>query len=461
MELLRRIWNHRPDPEKASTLQARALRGLALFLAVMVCCTIISRAADSMTIALVRVASPQRQTIRHTVTATGTLEAVERIPVIAEENSLVERLLVEEGDMVQEGDLLFVLDTTELQRQMDQKRLELQRLQLQLSAQREADTLAESRKDLGLERAEEDLAYAREKAERASAAALDEMNEARRARDDYDGDKDDDADAYEAAVKALRAEYRAKIRAYEQALADEAEALVRAERDIADAGEAEINIETDLLSLDCQLKQLEIAWIQDVLSASGEVYAPAAGAVTGLAVDVGKRTPGDASAYLVGEGALRFTAEITEEDKEHVERGNAVSLTLSGEQRSREGLQITSVAPIAGGSSYRVTVELPEGVGSVGLSAKAEITQTSQTYNACVPLSALYSEMGQYYVLVLRESESTLGLEHTVERLDVTVQEQNETTAAVSGALFSDSRVVRQADKSLASGDRVRLREGS
>ena len=69
---------------------------------------------------------------------------------------------------------------------------------------------------------------------------------------------------------------------------------------------------------------------------------------------------------------------------------------------------------------------------------------------------SLYADGPQTYLLLVRERETALGLEQTAERVDVTVLEQNESQAAVSGAVSSDDLVVTDTDKPLSSGDRVR-----
>ena len=107
-----------------------------------------------------------------------------------------------------------------------------------------------------------------------------------------------------------------------------------------------------------------------------------------------------------------------------------------------------------------VTVQLPENSLEAGTSATLESTRISETYDCCIPIQALYEESGKYYIYVLSESSTVLGTELTATRLEVTVLDKNETSAALQpGSLSSDQQVIVSADKAISAGSRVRLIE--
>lgn len=71
---LKTIFTYKTDRSRPVTIQRRALRLLAGFLVFMLACTLLSRAADSLTVAQVTTEKPARAAIPHTVEKDGRLE---------------------------------------------------------------------------------------------------------------------------------------------------------------------------------------------------------------------------------------------------------------------------------------------------------------------------------------------------------------------------------------------------
>lgn len=68
----------------------------------------------------------RRGDLRHTVAATGRMEPLSRVPVKSEVSGLVRRVRVEEGDRVEQGQVLFELDRERLQDRVNALRAGLQ-----------------------------------------------------------------------------------------------------------------------------------------------------------------------------------------------------------------------------------------------------------------------------------------------------------------------------------------------
>lgn len=468
MDKVKKAWNWRMSPEKMRSVKARALRGMAAFLALMVCCTIISRAADSMTVPIVSAEAPKRAAIDHKFTVDGTLETVGGVPVIPPADLMVTSMLVELGDRVQAGQLLFTCDISQASREIAAKRLDIQSLQTELSTleqNRAIDKDKEERDaERDAERAQQDYGYTEEEQDLKVEEAGERVRQARVAlrkydsvdRDDYDSDENDyTEDEY----NRLRSEYRAAQIAYEQAVSSRDEALRKAQRAIDDLGQEEkVDSSEDLKRLQIQKAQIELSTLQQSLANGGQVYAPVDGIITKLNLEAGKRTTSEAAATITDDAGMRFSTKIDEEQKKHVQPGDLIALTLSGEKTAIKDLSVLTVLPDAeNAGQFLVTAELPAEKGSPGLGGKAEFTRKSEVYDTCVPLSALYAEGEKYYVMVVRETESTLGKEYVAERVDVTLTERNETMAAVSGPLGRDTQVIRDTDKPVRDGDRIRL----
>ena len=63
--------------------------------------------------------------LRETIVASGTMEPLVRVPVIAEVSGIIAAVHVEEGDRVQRGQLLFELDRERLEARVAERRAEL------------------------------------------------------------------------------------------------------------------------------------------------------------------------------------------------------------------------------------------------------------------------------------------------------------------------------------------------
>ena len=95
--------------------RSRLIRITAAFFAVMLCFTILSRAADQAGIAAVQVQKPESRMILHTVTAAGKVVQNREVAIVTEPDERVVEIAVEKGQKVAKGDLLFTIDTELLQ----------------------------------------------------------------------------------------------------------------------------------------------------------------------------------------------------------------------------------------------------------------------------------------------------------------------------------------------------------
>lgn len=105
-------------------------RVLGFFLLTMLLLTLMSRAADSILLPVVKCARPAAGPLTHRVTVGGTIEARELRPVMAEPNLPVARVHVRAGQAVKAGDALLSYDAEVLQRQLNEKRAELEKFNL-------------------------------------------------------------------------------------------------------------------------------------------------------------------------------------------------------------------------------------------------------------------------------------------------------------------------------------------
>ena len=112
--------------------RSRLIRITAAFFAVMLCFTILSRAADQAGIAAVHVQKPESRMILHTVAAAGKVVQNREVAIVTEPDERVVEIAVEKGQKVAKGDLLFTIDTGLLQEKILNQRQEIEKQKLQL-----------------------------------------------------------------------------------------------------------------------------------------------------------------------------------------------------------------------------------------------------------------------------------------------------------------------------------------
>ena len=280
MNQVKKLWNWRPDPALMKTAKARAIRGLGAFLALMVMCTLVARAADTITVPVVTVATPTRSALTHTYSVSGMLETAGGTPVLAPSGMTVTEVAVAQGDIVAEGDLLFTVDTTETAREIAAKQLTLQSLRLELADLQKKLALADEKAGTDFDRAEEDYDSVEAAWELKLQEAGERLRQARTALMKYDGIRSwdyDDEEFTEEEYNSLRSEYRTASIAYDQAEAEREDALREAKRKVDDLDDPEPEPDSSPArkSLDIRQTELELAALYEAVATEGEVHAPA------------------------------------------------------------------------------------------------------------------------------------------------------------------------------------------
>lgn len=161
----------------------RLMNITALFLALVFCFTILSRASYQYAAVVVRVSKPESRTISHQVISTGKVVQNQELAVVTEPNQRVTAIYVKEGQQVTKGDLLFEIDQKLLEEKIlgQQQEMEKQKLQVQdaksqkeVSARQKANEQAQAAENYSLNtqsasvrlsRAKRDLADAKHQLE--------------------------------------------------------------------------------------------------------------------------------------------------------------------------------------------------------------------------------------------------------------------------------------------------------
>ncbi len=103
---------------------------------------------------------------------------------------------------------------------------------------------------------------------------------------------------------------------------------------------------------------------------------------------------------------------------------------------------------------------LPEGTELSGEYASFSVEKDSEeNYQTILPLTAIRQDSKGYYCLGIRTVDTILGEEIKAERINITLLEQDDTQAAVNGAIQPDTKIIVASEKDVLAGDRVRIKE--
>lgn len=118
----------------------------AMFFALMLCFTLLSRAADQAGIAVVQTQRPQNMMIAHQIKATGRVVQNQELAVVTQANQRVTAIYVREGERVSAGDLLFEVDLDLLEEKILYQEQELEKQRLTVNDVKSQKAVSEQQK---------------------------------------------------------------------------------------------------------------------------------------------------------------------------------------------------------------------------------------------------------------------------------------------------------------------------
>ena len=228
-------------PKIQNKTQRTAAKLIAGFFALMLAFTVISRAAQGMTVAAVQAEKPSSGVITSRVTLTGTVKPMEDMDITLPGNLYVTAAKAEPGQQVEEGDVLLAFDAEDLRSQLQSQRNSLtiarNKLAIAENGAKTDTTTALANAKLSLEQAEADYGRTMEKLGITGSRSQEDYSaakaEADKAKTKYNQAV---AEARESLVAAAQAKYDSAQKALESAKAsNDAGAVAEAQKAVNDA----------------------------------------------------------------------------------------------------------------------------------------------------------------------------------------------------------------------------------
>lgn len=471
-----------------------AIKCFTIFLVIMFLCTVISRVADSLTVAKVTAETASAKKIEHIVEAEGMVEKNRELAVLTESDLLVKTVYVGEGEKVEENAVLAEIDVTQLEEVMQGIRNEIKVMELQNQQAKKTEENAQTSKETSQNRAKED--YNRtvqensamlQKAQKELEAAKEALNAYQKTTEKQITNKNlqqtqSEGEAKEKSVssensqatptlvaqsqvseesqlESLQAEIKRAQEAYDSAKTSYEQALREAVRQVEDAENAlvsqDASVEVNNISIEEKKGKLEK--LEKIRQAEGKITAPVSGVITQSFLSVGQKTT-DTACFTMADisSGMRFVAEICKEDAKYVQVGSKVTLKTAG--NSMKDLKVESLEKNEDNENLKVTVLLTSDKISIGDSATMTVINQSELYDTAVPYSAIHSEDDRNYIYVAEQEETILGKEYIARAIEVEILDKNEKYAALSAqAIDLETKIIIDSDRYIEAGSRVRL----
>ena len=204
--------------------------------------------------------------------------------------------------------------------------------------------------------------------------------------------------------------------------------------------------------------------LQDIMDHDGHVTAPASGIVL-KTLEKDSKTEEDVDAVTSSRKGEGFVCKgsLEEESAENFSVGDTGELSYRLDGRTQKlNAQITSISAPDKNKKVLVTVALPDGTYTPGMSAQFSLSKKSETYQNCLPLTALRSSSDGDYILVLRKQSTVMGTEWIAARVDIIVRDRDSQMMNIEStedALNYSDQVVTGSNKAISEGDRVRIED--
>lgn len=215
---LKQLMDFEMDKNKKSSLQVKAVKALAGFLILMFLLTILSRAADSLTIAKVTASAATGGVISHNIEVDGNITPNKDIAISTSANIKIASVEATEGKNVKKGDLLIQLDTADLKKKLLQAQKELQVAKATASDKKANEAIAADTKSKSLQRTYEDYNQTVADANDSVSKAKSDMNEAWNAYNTYKNSNSNSGETDTTVSDSLEKTVEEKQLAYDKAV---------------------------------------------------------------------------------------------------------------------------------------------------------------------------------------------------------------------------------------------------
>ena len=387
----------------------------------------------------VNVQQVQKGSMESFIKVSTQVSANSTVDVTPKVGGIVESLQVQVGDMVRAGDLLFVVDDTDLQISAQTAMASIQQAQASVnSAQAQYNSAVGGS-------SQSQLDSARTAMDSAKISYDDAVKNLERTKELYEvgGAAQTEVESLESSVELARQQYEAAKTQYDllnnQILKESAEAAA------AGVKQAQAGVES---------AHSQYQSIQNQI-ANTRVKAEVSGMVASNNVTVGSMVNANSSVMtLMDIDTVKVVLGVSDEVINQISMGSPVYVTISAASDQPFEGHVTNIAPAPDNSTmlYPVEVELQNSdhIIKPGMFASAKLVLSSQEGVISLPLNAVVSKNDETYVFVVQE-------DNTVKKVNVETGMSNEESIEIISGLQEGDQVVIKGQDYLIDGSFVEI----
>lgn len=211
-------------------------------------------------------------------------------------------------------------------------------------------------------------------------------------------------------------------------------------------------------------KQEELIKSYETGEAVTEVKAEVNGVVKSVGVTAGSTTKPEDVLATIEVPDMGYTVEltVTAEQAQKVVVGDMAQVSMGWWGSYDITAQLTAIRPDPKNprTNKILVFEVSGSDVSSGSNIDISIGERSRMYDIVVPKSALRSDSNGSFVLIVVAKPSPLGNRYTAQRVDVTVQAEDDVNCAVTGGVGYGDYVITTSTIPVESGMQIRMAEG-
>jgi len=159
-------------------------------------------------------------------------------------------------------------------------------------------------------------------------------------------------------------------------------------------------------------------------------------------------------------GGFEAHMNISAQQAQRLTVGSAVTVTTGGGTLFFTPTVVGHVSSIGAPNEVdrvNITVHLPGTDWNEGQRVDAQVIFERNTFDLALPLAAVRSDNTGYFIYILQEQHTVLGLQYTVHRVNVTINASDPNMVSVHAPIDRNTQIITGSSRPVTAGDRVRL----
>jgi len=422
-----------PITDKRKKIAGKIL--IAFFL-MMIILTLLSNTINNFTLPRVKVVNPKESFLLKQATGEGEIEAKEKTDMYldADVNVKVDDVIVKAGDTVKKGDVLIKFKKEDLDKEIKQAALQLEKMRFTYEENKKAfaSGAGVQKSKIAMDMAKNDFDESKRKYEVVKA-----LNRS-------GAETDENTRLAERTMRIAQENYEASMKSYDFEKENE---------------EAELKT----LEYDLKIQETGLENLQNKNNFSSELTAPFDGAVQDVYITKGVWVGSSSKLCTLTETSkgFEFKGDIDVDNVDFIKAGDPAIIRIKALGSDPLNGQVEEIKESEKnkGTMKQVIVTVSNDKLSGGEKGEVKIEKNTANFKLVVPntsiLPGVSDKIGS--IRVLKEKNGFFGTEYYIMVIDAFIIDSDGNSSAITAAVSAQDRIVYKTDKPLYDNSRVRI----